>query len=72
MTTRRLKKHRPEEVVAKLRDDNAMLNAGKDLAAVLQAFEVSESTLDPRRSASSRRRGHRRAGTLRADRLPKD
>ena len=31
--TRRRKKHRPEEVVAKLRDADAMLNAGKDLAA---------------------------------------
>ena len=46
MTTRRRKKHRPEEVVAKLRDADAMLNAGKDLAAVLQALEVSESTLE--------------------------
>jgi putative transposase len=46
MTTRRRKKHRPEEVVAKLRDADAMLNVGKDLAAVLQALEVSESTLD--------------------------
>ena len=46
MTTRRRKKHRPEEIVAKLRDAEAMLNAGKDLAAVLQALEVSESTLE--------------------------
>jgi hypothetical protein len=52
--TRRRKKHRPEEIVAKLRDANAMLNAGKDLAAVLQALEVSESTLD-RRCAHGRR-----------------
>ena len=44
--TRRRKKHRPEEVVAKLRDADAMLNAGKDMAAVLQALEVSESTLE--------------------------
>jgi transposase-like protein len=29
----------------KLRDSDAMLNAGKDLAAVLQALEVSEATL---------------------------
>jgi hypothetical protein len=42
--TRRRKKHRPEEVVAKLRDADAMLNAGKDLAAVLQALEVSETS----------------------------
>jgi putative transposase len=44
--TRRRKKLRPEEIVAKLRDADAMLNAGKELAAVLQAREVSESTLD--------------------------
>ena len=50
MTTRRRKKHRPEEVVAKLRDVDAMLNAGKDLAAVLQALEISESTLERRRA----------------------
>ena len=46
MTTRRRKRHRPEEIVAKLRDAVAMLNAGKDLAAVLQALEVSETALD--------------------------
>jgi putative transposase len=44
MTTRRRKRHNPEQVVRKLRDADAMLNAGKDLAAVLQALEVSEST----------------------------
>ncbi|NOY42448.1 MAG: transposase, partial [Planctomycetes bacterium] len=33
-------------IVRKLRDADAMLNAGKDLAAVLQSLEVSESTLD--------------------------
>jgi putative transposase len=44
--TRRRRKHRPEEVVAQLRDADAMLNAGKDLAPVLQALEVSESTLE--------------------------
>ena len=35
MTPRRRKKHKPEQIVAKLRDADAMLNAGKDLAAVL-------------------------------------
>jgi hypothetical protein len=30
----------------KLRFADAVLNAGKDLAAVLQALEVSESTLE--------------------------
>jgi hypothetical protein len=33
--TRRRKKHRPDEIVTKLRDADAMLNADKDLAAVL-------------------------------------
>ena len=46
MTKRRRKKHRPKEIVAKLLDADAMLNAGKDLAAVLQALEISDTTLD--------------------------
>ena len=46
MTTRRRKRHTPEQIVRKLRDADAMLNAGKDLAAVLQSLEVSESTYD--------------------------
>lgn len=44
MTTKRRKRHSPEQVVRKLRDADAMLNSGKDLAAVLQTLEVSEST----------------------------
>jgi putative transposase len=44
MTSGRRKRHNPEQVVRKLRDADAMLNAGKDLASVLQALEVSEST----------------------------
>ena len=44
MTRRRGKRHSPEQIVRKLRDADAMLNADKDLAAVLQALEVSEST----------------------------
>lgn len=39
-------RHSPEQIVKKLRDADALLNAGKDLAAVLQSLEVSESTLD--------------------------
>ena len=50
MTTKRRKRHSPEQIVHKLRDADAMLNAGKDLAAVLQALEVSESTLERWRS----------------------
>jgi transposase-like protein len=41
---RRRKRHSPEQVVRKLRDADAMLNAGRDLAAVLQALEISEAT----------------------------
>ena len=44
MSTKRWKRHSPEQVVRKLRDADAMLSAGKDLAAVLQALEVSEQT----------------------------
>ena len=46
MTTKRRRRHSPEQIVRKLRDADAMLNAGKDLAAVLQALEVSESTYE--------------------------
>lgn len=46
MTTKRRKRHSPEQIVRKLRDADAMLNAGQDQAAVLQALEISESTLD--------------------------
>jgi transposase-like protein len=44
MTNRKRKRHSPEQIVKKLRDADAMLNAGKDLAAVLQSLEVSEAT----------------------------
>ena len=39
MTTKRRKRHNPEQVVRKLRDADAMLNSGKELAAVLQRIE---------------------------------
>jgi hypothetical protein len=39
--TRRRRKHRPEEIVAKLRDADAMLNAGSYLAAGLEAGELT-------------------------------
>lgn len=42
--TKRRKRHTPEQIVRKLRDADAMLNADKDLAAVLQSLEVSEAT----------------------------
>jgi len=44
MSEKRKKRHSPEQIVRKLRDADAMLNAGKDLAALLQALEVSEGT----------------------------
>ena len=44
MTTKRRKRHSPEQIVRKLRDADAMHNAGKDLSAVLQSLEVSEAT----------------------------
>ena len=44
MTNRRRKRHSPEQIVKKLRDADAMLNAGHDLAAVFQALETSEAS----------------------------
>ena len=44
--SKKRKRHNPEEIVRKLRDAEAMLNAGKDLAAVLQSLEISESSYD--------------------------
>jgi len=46
MSTKRRRRHSPEQIVRKLRDADAMLSAGRDLAGVLQALEVSESTLE--------------------------
>ena len=40
----RRKKHKPEQIVAKLRDADVILNSGKDLAVVLQSLGVSEAT----------------------------
>lgn len=44
MTKKRRKRHTPEQIVKKLRDADAMLNSGKELAAVLQGLEISEAT----------------------------
>ena len=44
MATKGSKRHTPEQIVRKLRDAEAMLNAGQDVAAVLQALEISEQT----------------------------
>jgi transposase-like protein len=42
--SKRRKRHSPEQIVKKLRDADALLNAGQDMASVLQALEVSEAT----------------------------
>ncbi len=42
--TKRRRRHNPEQIVKKLRDADAMLNAGKSLGEVLQVLEVSEAT----------------------------
>ena len=44
MTKKRRKRHTPEQIVKKLRDADAMLTSGKELAAVLQALEISDAT----------------------------
>jgi putative transposase len=38
------KRHSPEQIVQKLRDGDAMLNAGKSVAEVVQHLGVSEQT----------------------------
>jgi putative transposase len=43
LTTKRRTRHSSGQIVRKLRDGDAMLNAGKDLSAVFQALEMSEA-----------------------------
>jgi putative transposase len=38
------KRHSPEQIIAKLREAEAGLNAGQELAAVCRQLEVSEQT----------------------------
>jgi len=38
------KKHKPEQIIKKLREADAMLSAGKTVGQVCQALEVSEQT----------------------------
>ena len=44
MTKKKRTRHNPEQIVKKLRDADAMLNVGKELAVVLQTLEISEAT----------------------------
>ncbi len=43
MTNKR-KRHTPDQVVAKLKDADALLSVGQSLAQVLQKLEITEST----------------------------
>ncbi len=38
------KKHKPEQIIRKLREADAMLAAGKTIGQVCQALEISEQT----------------------------
>lgn len=40
----RRKRHRPEQIVVKLREADALLNAGQSLGQVIQHLGVSEAT----------------------------
>jgi hypothetical protein len=42
--SKRRKRHSAEQIVRKLRDADAMLNAGQDVSVVVQSLEVSEAT----------------------------
>lgn len=42
--TKRRRRHNPEQIVKKLRDADAMLNAGKELGVVLQTLEIAEDS----------------------------
>ena len=44
MTKSGRKRHSPEQIVQKLRDADALLNAGKTVAEVIQQLGVSEQT----------------------------
>lgn len=69
MSTRRRKRHSPEQIVKKLRDGEAVLNAGKDLASVLVAVDVYE--LIPVHDPAHHVRQAVRAGVVRKG-LPAD
>ncbi|MCH9719929.1 MAG: integrase core domain-containing protein [Actinomycetia bacterium] len=50
MSTRRRRKHTPEQIVRKLQDAVRMLAEGEDVAAVCRHLEVSEQTYYRRRN----------------------
>jgi transposase-like protein len=40
------KKHKPEQIIQKLREADALIATGKTLGQVVQTLEISEQTLD--------------------------
>jgi transposase-like protein len=48
------KKHKPEQIIRKLREADAMLSADKSVGQVCQALEISEQTFNRWRNQSSR------------------
>lgn len=44
MSTKRSKRHSPEQIIKKLREAEAMLAIGKTIGQVFQTLEVSEQT----------------------------
>jgi putative transposase len=44
MTTRRKKRHTPEQIIKKLREADGMLAADKTIGQVCQVMEISEQT----------------------------
>lgn len=58
-TNKQRKKGNPGQIVTKLRDSEAMLNAGKNVAAVPQILEIGEAALAPRGRRAPPRSGRR-------------
>lgn len=44
MSSKKRRRHSPEQIVGKLREADALLGAGRDLGAVFQTLEISEAT----------------------------
>jgi len=54
------KKHRPEQIIKKLREADAMLAAGKTIGHVAQALEISEQTFQRSAKSDPKRRTRNR------------
>jgi len=44
MSTKRRRRHTPEQIIKKLREADVMLAGGKTIAQVVQSLEISEQT----------------------------